>query len=64
MTTTTFQEGVVYIKWVGLLDGAGGAMFAAAEQQRLVLLGDSPEDMAWGERVKDNYLAAKAMLVT
>ena len=63
MTTTTFQEGVVYIKWVGLVDGAGGAMYAAAEQQRLVLLGDSPEDMAWGERVEDNYLVAKAMLV-
>ena len=45
------QENVVYIKWVGLVDTAGGqvATFAAEERSKLVLLGDSPQDSEWGK---------------
>ena len=59
------QETVVYIKWVGLVDTAGEevATFAAAERSKLVLLGNSPQDIEWGKRVPAMYMAAKMVMM-
>ena len=59
------QETVVYIKCVGFVDTAVEevATFAAAERSKLVLLGDSPQDIEWGKRVPAMYMAAKMVMM-
>ena len=38
-------------------------VFAANESEKLVLLGDTRQDLTWAEAVPDKYLAAKAMIM-
>ena len=59
------QESVVYIKWVGVLSAAGEevATYAAADRSKLVLLGDSPQDVEWGKRVPVMFMAAKMVVM-
>ena len=39
------------------------ATFAAAERSKLVLLGDSPQDIEWGKRVPAMYMAARMVMM-
>ena len=59
------QESIVYIKWVGVLSAAGEevATYAAADRSKLVLLGDSPQDVEWGKRVPAMFMAAKMVVM-
>ena len=54
---------MLYIKWVSLLDKSGNEVFAASESEKLVMLGDTCQDLTWAEAVPDKYLAAKAMIM-
>lgn len=54
---------MLYIKLVNMLDKSGNEVFAASESKKLVLLGDTRQDLTWAEAVPDKYLAAKAMIM-
>ena len=50
---------------MGVISAAGEevATFTAADRSKLVLLGDSPQDMEWGKRVPNMYMAAKMVMM-
>ena len=54
------QEGYMYVKWLGLLDKQGRCIYAASSREKIVLLGDTPQDILWGEKVPLLYQAALA----
>ena len=50
-----YQAGIVYVKWIGL------EKFSAVNKEKLVMMGNTPQDMLWGERNSAHYQAAQAM---
>ena len=54
----------MYLQWLGTIDKEGRPvnMFAACARDKLVLLGNSPQDLQWAERDMTKYLAAQTLL--
>ena len=50
-----YQAGIVYVEWIRLEKPS------TVNKEKLVMMGNTPQDMLWGERNSAHYQAAQAM---
>ena len=50
-----YKVGILFIEWIGL------EKFSAVNKEKLVIMGNTPKEMLWGERNSAHYQAAQAM---
>ena len=50
----------MYLKWIGILDKQGQYIYAASSWEKIVLLGETPQDILWREKVPMLYKTALA----
>ena len=60
-----FQEGVLYVRLVGVLHSGGHPVdkYTAATADKLAALGYTPQDMHWAENCQTKYMAAQSEMM-
>ena len=61
LDNNTFIKGdVIYLQWLGMEDKNGQKMYTVTDRGKIVELGNTRQDLIWGEHCPENYMAAQA----